>query len=59
MARRTRDEFWYAAEFGLAWPLTLPGSPYTPPATSVRTRYDEPPTSPITKLPPSTPRRIK
>jgi GT2 family glycosyltransferase len=54
MARRTRDEFWYASEFDLAWPLTLPGSPYPPPATSVRTRYDEPPELSVTKIPPVT-----
>ena len=31
MSNRLRDEYWYAAEFGLTWPLTLPGSPYPPP----------------------------
>ena len=31
-ARRCRDEFQYAAEFGLAWPLTLPSSPLAPPS---------------------------
>ena len=30
LARRSRDEFAYAAEFGLAWPLVLPCSPVPP-----------------------------
>jgi GT2 family glycosyltransferase len=28
MANRVHDEYWYAADFGQMWPLTLPGSPY-------------------------------
>jgi GT2 family glycosyltransferase len=28
LTRRRRDEYWYAHAFQMAWPLTLPGSPY-------------------------------
>jgi glycosyltransferase involved in cell wall biosynthesis len=29
LTRRPRDEYWYAHTFEMAWPLTLPGSPYS------------------------------
>ena len=41
-AARVHDEYWYANEFGLAWPLTLAGSPIPAPAASARPRYDKP-----------------
>ena len=28
LTRRCRDEYWFAHTFEMAWPLTLPGSPY-------------------------------
>jgi GT2 family glycosyltransferase len=31
LSRRPRDEYWYARTFEMAWPLTLPGSPYPVP----------------------------
>jgi GT2 family glycosyltransferase len=36
LTRRSRDEYWYAHTFGMAWPLTLPGSPYPVPAELAR-----------------------
>jgi glycosyltransferase involved in cell wall biosynthesis len=36
LARRPRDEYWYAHTFGMAWPLTLPGSPYPVPPEAGR-----------------------
>jgi GT2 family glycosyltransferase len=38
-ARRRRDEYQFAAEFGLAWPLTLPSSPF-PPMDGARRAWD-------------------
>jgi GT2 family glycosyltransferase len=39
MGRRTRDEFRYALEYGLTWPLTVPGSPYPAPDGPIRSRF--------------------
>jgi GT2 family glycosyltransferase len=39
MESRTRDEFRYALEYGLPWPLTVPGSPFPPFAPTVEPRF--------------------
>jgi len=41
LSRRPRDEYEYAAAFGLAWPLTLPASPIPPPARPLRPRISK------------------
>jgi glycosyltransferase involved in cell wall biosynthesis len=41
LSRRPRDEYQYAATFGLAWPLTLPSSPLPAPARSLRPRFSK------------------
>jgi glycosyltransferase involved in cell wall biosynthesis len=41
MSRRPRDEYQYAATFGLAWPLTLASSPIPAPATPLRPRFSK------------------
>jgi GT2 family glycosyltransferase len=61
MRRRTRDEYEYAAEFGLTWPLILASSPIPPPDEPTRPRFAEPkraiPTikTPTRRPPPPTP----
>ena len=42
MRLRPRDEYQYAAQFGLAWPLILPSSPLPPPSSSARPRLTKP-----------------
>lgn len=42
MRLRPRDEYQYAAEFGLVWPLTLASSPLPPPAEATRPRFAAP-----------------
>jgi GT2 family glycosyltransferase len=55
MGRRTRDEYRYAAEFGLVWPLTLSTSPFLAPEKPIRKRFSKPAPLTITHSPSTTP----
>ena len=57
LATRPRDEYAYADEFGLAWPLVIPGAPIAPSAEALESwlaRSASPPRIGFGGLPPET-----